>query len=68
LAFSFAPASAGINKPAKIAMIAMTTSNSISVKPLDAPALKPGAFQLLNSRPVFMLFHLLEAIKLLRAC
>jgi hypothetical protein len=31
-AFAFAAASAGINKLARIAMMAMTTSSSISVK------------------------------------
>jgi len=35
LAFSFARDNAGSNNPARIAMAAMTTSSSISVKPSD---------------------------------
>src|SRR5579863_8495417 len=43
LAFSFALARAGSNRAARIAMIAMTTNNSIRVK---APRLNLGAFTL----------------------
>src|SRR5207253_9694596 len=37
-ALAFAVASAGNNRPAKIAMTAITTSSSISVKPAGLPA------------------------------
>src|SRR5438132_10017477 len=52
LALSLALASAGKSKPARIAIIAMTTSNSMRVKPLtlriDVLRIQPGQFEILG--------------------
>ena len=45
-----ARASDGISKPARIAMIAMTTSNSIKVKPPPAKTSPRGAFRKISTR------------------
>ena len=48
LAFSLALASAGNSRAASMAMIAMTTSNSIRVKPRARNLHKPGVLRLVH--------------------